>query len=211
MHNNTNIDIDKNELLRYLGYKGQKINSELDRKIDDTIIFCKSLLRLKNVYKEFEINEDFSLKNTNFYLEGNSIKRHLQGCKSVILIVATCGFDLDKEIQKLFISDKLMAVILDSAGSVAIESYLDIICSEFKNTTGRFSCGYGDFPLSANKDISDVLNASKLIGLNVNSSFLLSPKKSVIAVIGVGNEEKTMPLCDHKCQICKHKECLYRK
>jgi len=143
-------------------------------------------------------------------LQGNSIKRHLKGCKSVILLIATCGFNLDKELEKLFISDKLAAVILDSAGSVAIESYLDEICKDFKNTTGRFSCGYGDFPLSANKDISDILNAGKFIGLDVNSCYLLSPKKSVIAVIGVGNEESPMPLCDHKCQICKHKECLYK-
>jgi len=37
MEKNINIEIDKNELLRYLGFRGQRINSELERKINDTI------------------------------------------------------------------------------------------------------------------------------------------------------------------------------
>jgi len=206
----SNIIIDRDMLLSYLGYKGQSINALLNEKIEKMTELCYKIVRLKNIYKEFEIGNDYILKDTLFYLEGNSIKEHLKGCKNVILLAATCGQDLDMEIQKLFITDKTSALILDTCGSVAIESYLDNICKDFKNATERFSCGYGDFPLSANKAICQILKADKMIGLNVNSSYLLSPKKSVTALIGLGVVKKP-PLCDHKCQLCTLKECLYNK
>ena len=205
-----NIQINKLELLRYLGYNGQNINILMQEKIDKMTELCLKTIRPKNVYKTFEL-ENMSLKGTNFTLQGESVKSHLKGCDRVILMAATCGFDLDQQIAKMFLTDKTSALILDSAGSVAIESYLDNICSVFENATDRFSSGYGDFPLSANKNISEILNAQRIIGLNVNESFLLSPKKSVTAVIGLGRKIKQQPLCDHKCQICKFEKCLYTK
>ncbi len=54
----------------------------------------------------------------------------------------------------------------------------------------RFSPGYGDCPLSAQRSIvNSVLNATRLIGLTVTPTSLLIPTKSVTAVIGLFDGE----------------------
>ena len=57
------------------------------------------------------------------------------------------------------------------------------------NFRPRFSPGYGDFPLTAQRDIFAILDCPKRIGLSLNQSLLLSPTKSVTAVIG--KEQRT--------------------
>jgi len=54
----------------------------------------------------------------------------------------------------------------------------------------RFSPGYGDLPLETQREIFDVLDCSRRIGLMLNDSLLMSPTKSVTAFVGVGGEEK---------------------
>lgn len=53
----------------------------------------------------------------------------------------------------------------------------------------RFSPGYGDCPLTAQRSIVDALNATRLIGLTVTPTSLLMPTKSVTAVIGLFDGE----------------------
>jgi 5-methyltetrahydrofolate--homocysteine methyltransferase len=49
----------------------------------------------------------------------------------------------------------------------------------------RFSAGYGDLPLEYQKKIFDLLDPHTQIGLTLNDSYLMSPSKSVTALIGV--------------------------
>ena len=52
-------------------------------------------------------------------------------------------------------------------------------------TRPRFSPGYGDLPLSMQKQISMILNMPKEIGVSLTESYLMTPSKSVTALIGV--------------------------
>ena len=49
----------------------------------------------------------------------------------------------------------------------------------------RFSAGYGDLPLEYQRRIFDLLDPPTHIGLTLNDSYLMSPSKSVTALIGV--------------------------
>ena len=51
--------------------------------------------------------------------------------------------------------------------------------------TDRFSPGYGDLPLTVQKDLCGVLDTRRTLGLTVNESMLLIPEKSVTAVMGI--------------------------
>lgn len=46
----------------------------------------------------------------------------------------------------------------------------------------RKSPGYGDMPIEESKNIIDILDASKLIGVTLTDSYLLVPSKSVTAI-----------------------------
>ena len=71
----------------------------------------------------------------------------------------------------------------------------------------RFSPGYGDLPLSAQKNIFAVLDPERRIGLTLNSSLLMSPSKSVTAFVGLGNTEKRG---SNKCSLCEKTDCTLR-
>ena len=49
----------------------------------------------------------------------------------------------------------------------------------------RYSPGYGDFPLAAQGALVSLLDTPRKVGVSLTSTFLLTPSKSVTAVIGV--------------------------
>ena len=55
----------------------------------------------------------------------------------------------------------------------------------------RFSPGYGDLPLSMQTDIFRVLDCPRKVGLTLNNSLLMSPSKSVTAIMGIHKTETT--------------------
>ncbi len=212
------MKIEKSELLRYLGHRGQEYSPSLDREIDIAIDRCLSLITPRCVIKKYGL--DFSplrLKGTDVVFEGEDIARHLSGCDEVYLMGATVGFEVEKEASRLMRDDPLAAVLLDSASICAIESYCDDLCELLQAQSGdeltsRFSCGYGDFPLSAQRDFARLLELPKKIGVFMNEdSFMLSPQKSVTAAIGIGKRGGSPSVCTNKCYACNNASCAYRR
>ena len=183
------MEIKRRDVLCYLRYRGQEISPELDAKITEAINICRDNLQLKNIIRKYKIDrKNKTLVGTNLVLGGNSIWKHLEGCDEAYLFAATIGFEVERQINKYFIKDRTIAVILDAAATAAIESYCDELCDELPGEiTSRFSCGYGDFDISHQKIICQVLDTQRNIGVFTNSSYMLSPQKSVTAVIGVKN------------------------
>lgn len=129
----------------------------------------------------------FSVSSPPFVLEGKDIKKHLSDCEKGYILIATLGSGIDTYIKKLQLTDMSSAVIFDAVAGVMLEIYLDKICSEIgksENLTTRFSPGYGDFPLSLQKDILLSAGAEK-IGVSCLESNMMVPCKTVSAIIGL--------------------------
>jgi hypothetical protein len=76
--------------------------------------------------------------------------------------------------------------------------------------TWRFSPGYGDLPLDIQTEFLQILDAPKRIGLNTTANNILTPRKSVTAVIGLSQGEISQGR--RGCAICRMKDkCQYRK
>ena len=182
--------INRRELLSYLGYKGQEISQELEDKISQAISICEKLATPRSVVKRYKVDKETkSIVGTTLKLQGEDIWKHIEGCSEVYLLCGTIGFGPEKEIAKNFVKDKTLAIILDAAATSAIESYLDELelTLDGKKTT-RYSCGYGDLDIKIQKDICAVLDTFRKIGVYVNEAYMLSPQKSVTAIIGVKDE-----------------------
>lgn len=210
------MEIDKKELLRYLGWKGQETDEQLYKKIEDAAKRCLDFATPRSVVKKFTLNEDFSLGETGFILQGKDIRAHLQGCFEVYLMAFTLGSAVERETARLSVTSMTEALLFDTAASCAIESYCDDICIDLENSckkslTPRFSCGYGDFPISAQKDICALLNTPTRIGVCVDENYTLSPLKSVTAVIGILKEGAKRGACASRCAICSKTNCVYRR
>ena len=76
--------------------------------------------------------------------------------------------------------------------------------------TGRFSPGYGDYPIAVQNDLLRLLDAPRKIGLCATPTHLLTPRKSVTAVLGVAGHPVTGRRAG--CANCALRErCAYRK
>ena len=76
--------------------------------------------------------------------------------------------------------------------------------------TTRFSPGYGDYPIELQKSFLHILDAPRKIGLTANDSFLLTPVKSVTAIIGLS--ENPIERKKRGCAICNmNQSCIYRR
>lgn len=54
-----------------------------------------------------------------------------------------------------------------------------------------------------------MLHADKSIGLTMTDSYMLTPAKSVTAVIGISGKKDNCPM--QGCEACKKKDCIYRR
>ena len=85
------------------------------------------------------------------------------------------------------------ALLLEALGNERIEALCDVFNEDIRqlkllrgeSLRPRFSAGYGDLPLEYQKKIFDILDPPLSIGLTLNNSYLMSPSKSVTALIGV--------------------------
>lgn len=217
MENNLKIDI--NEVLRYLGYRGQEITNELMEEVEEAIKESKSLLKVKYVCKEFKItknNSEILLEGTNLRLKGKDIFNLLQNSDKCILMAATVGSDIERKIKFYSKINLTKALILDSCATAAIEEVCNNLQESIgremlkgeENFTFRYSPGYGDLSLDIQKDFISVLDCERKIGLKVSSDMLLFPRKSVTAILGITNKKQNRD----KCKECSNFErCNYRK
>ena len=114
----------------------------------------------------------------------------LAGCERVAVFAATVGVPLDRLIAKYGRVAPARALLLQGLGAERIEALCDVFCADLSRetvagVTTRFSPGYGDLPLAAQQEIFALLDPARRIGLSLNESLLMSPSKSVTAVVGI--------------------------
>ncbi|MBR7116473.1 MAG: Vitamin B12 dependent methionine synthase activation subunit [Clostridia bacterium] len=183
-------EIDKREILRYAGVRGE---AELvEALLDDCIRESSGRLSYRVCYREIDLNSTLPA-----FLRSDSytLKKNLRGCDGVILFAATVGIEMDRLINKYGKLSPARSVMLDALGSERIEAlcdtFEDAIRMEYAElgigVRTRFSPGYGDFGLSAQSEIFELLLPEKKIGLTLNKSMLMSPTKSVTALMGISH------------------------
>lgn len=196
--------VDRAEMLRYLGYRGQELTEELEGRIDGVVERVERDLRPNGVFAVYPIADvrdgdapRVELAGANVVLEGSSIREHLDGAREVALMAVTLGAKSEQELRRLSAVDPLAAVLYDAACSSLVEAAADAwedeaVAEAVRRglvTNWRFSPGYGDLPLSAQPAIVRALRADVRLGLTVLDSNLLLPTKSVTAVIGLFDQE----------------------
>lgn len=213
-------DLNKDEILRYLGYRGTEIPDALHQTIDRCIELTLHTITPRYLYQKFPLTHTSNgiLVGEHLLLSGKDIAAHLYNCKEAYLLCATIGFPIEKLIRLKMVSAPEEGVILDSCASTAIEALADYAEKEIEkevfeqgyHLTWRFSPGYGDLPLSLQKDFLDMMKSFAKIGLSLNESLLLTPNKSITAILGVSDVKKDTR--SNKCDYCNNRShCTFRK
>lgn len=120
----------------------------------------------------------------HFSVSSRDLAKNLQGCREAVLFAATLGMEMDRLIQKYQRLSPAKAMMLQALGAERIEAGCDAFCAALPGRP-RFSPGYGDVPLSVQKDVFALLQCEKNLGLYLNDSLHMSPSKSVTAFVGL--------------------------
>lgn len=182
---------------------------------------CESMeaaLTPGSVYRVFPLTDTgdgFRLGENGPILSGSSAGRLLSGCRSAAVLIATLGFDLDKMLTASQKRDMAEAVILDACASAYIEAVADDAEKQIADRTegfltDRFSPGYGDLPLSLQPELIRLTGAERYPGVHVLDSYLLSPVKTITALIGIADTPR--PAMVRGCGHCLLQDtCVYKK
>lgn len=182
------------EILRYAGCK--EADSETIVLLKECMKEAKDKLTYQVCCREFSLKTDGAVCDFGaFSLRSKSLALNLKGCKRVILFAATIGVGMDRLMAKYGRISPSKAFMLQAVGAERIEALCDAFCQNITKEAKadlrpRFSPGYGDLPLSAQKDIFSVLDCGRQIGLTLNDSLLMSPSKSVTAFVGISKSRE---------------------
>lgn len=212
-------ELNKDEALRYLGYKGQNIDEAMTSIIDSAAKQCLETSRPSYIFKVFDITHGenaVEITGSGLFLEGSDIYKHLLGCTKVAIMAVTIGAGFDNRLNLLQTTDNTKSLIFNSCGSALVEQVCDEVESEILKQTGlcahnfRFSPGYGDLSLETQKIIFRLLLPEKTAGITLTPSNLLVPIKSVTAILGL-SQTKNEIITD-KCSVCSLRDtCALKK
>ena len=197
--------VDRAEVLRYMGYSGQPITPELDARIDGVVERCLRVARPMASWEVFDVagreplgdgTPAVQLEGASLQLIGHSMEKHMAGAVAAGVLAVTVGMGVERELRRLSFVDPVEQVVFDAAGTTVVERAADaceslVVAAAWERglyTNFRFSPGYGDMPLETQPVLLAALDAQRRLGITLSKSLLMSPTKSVTAVIGLFNE-----------------------
>lgn len=214
------VEIDKNEVYRYLSYNGHAPPAFVSSLIDSQIEKAYKLIKPTYTYSLKAIND---IRGHKVFLEGSlilisgDISYVLSDCKYVAIFLVTIGKDLERECLKLNKKNRMLeAIMLDAIGTEAVEKTackLEDAIEELAKmmecqATLRYCPGYCDWDITQQKTIFQAIDSTS-IGVKLTEGCMMAPLKSISGIIGIGKFDKTKP---PPCLACGRKEsCPYKR
>jgi len=183
--------VDLKNVLRYAA--DTKPTAETEQLYKSCLEECLPKTVYKVCYRWVKIsNGDFGINLDGMEIVSSDLKRRLDTCHRAVIFAATAGLDYDRLVARYGKTDTARAYVINAIGTERVEALCDLFCAELKkealslceSTVPRFSPGYGDLPLELQREIFAFLHPED-IGVYINGSLLMTPSKSVTAIVGI--------------------------
>ena len=210
--------IDISEVLRYMGCPPEQADASLKQMVEACADQMVKMARPRWTSRALPIShqKEGVCLSSGLLLPGKDISSHLDGCHEVVLFCATLSSQVDQLIRQAESRDMLRALCLDCCATAAVEQLCDWVEEQMHAQYPqcyfpfRYSPGYGDLPLSVQGPFLSLLDAPRKLGLCASSSHILTPRKSVTALIGVASAPVSS--AKRSCISCPAGDhCQYRK
>lgn len=215
--------IDEKETRRYAGLaRSEDFPSKL---ISEACLDVQSLAKPMGIYEIYPYRPEAAViaADQPLALTGEIVKKHLAGAEKIAVMAVTIGNELEQAIAAHFAKGEYTsALLLDAAATTAVEMVADQLneliiqqaARQGYTTTWRFSPGYGNWDITAQAAIITLAGAEQ-IGISVTETAMMSPRKSVSAVIGFIPRTSAVPQKDnvkqHSCTNCSQTHCASKK
>ena len=207
------------EAVRYLGFGRRESDEATLRLVTAAFSQLERAASPRIVWGVFDLKTagEGRLDIGGMEVESRSLWKNMKGCCQAVVLGATLGSGVDLLMRRQSLTDMAAAVVTQACAAAMLEEYLDgeqekigrELEREGKYLRPRFSPGYGDFSICHQGQLLAMLEAPKRIGLSMTDSSMLTPVKSVTAVIGVSAVKEP---CHRKgCEACGKTDCIYRR
>ncbi len=175
------------EILRYAGCRAP---GAAERELmEECVARAQRALVYRVCWDELPVACDGSAPG----LESRALARQLRGCTRCVAYAATLGLELDRLIARCCALSPARALMLQAIGAHRIRALSDAFCARAAAEAAgwglcvgpRLSPGNGDTPLEAQRELFRALDCPRNIGLFLGDSLLMSPSKSVTAILGL--------------------------
>lgn len=213
--------IEKNEVLRLLGYRNTAAGEEIQSLVEQEIRNFSPRLSPCLIYEKLKITaweKDRVQLQNGVWLDGLFIAEKLKKCDTVAVYITTLGEEIERQIEEFFDSgDYLEAMILEQIAAVALQgvgrSFWVKLTEELKESdygiTSRLSPGDTDWNMQEQDKLFACVKAEE-IGVSLTESHMMFPLKSVSGIYGFGKGIGITRI-EHVCSECRLKECVYRQ
>ncbi|QZY54930.1 hypothetical protein [Crassaminicella profunda] len=211
MKNIGKIHIDKDKVLKFLGYGQRKppqiIQKKLNEECEGVYPFIKPQIHTKIFKIIHKDNHQITLEN-NYVLKGEYAFNQLKICERVCVALYTIGKEMDHKIKYYANNNEMMrGMILDKIGVVALDDIKEGIKLKLLKEVAPLKIsseiypGEKDFSIFNQRIIFDLLKDENM-HICINEEYQFFPIKTVGVIFGLGRKAHNRDLCEsceNKC------------
>ncbi len=188
------FSVTEREVWRYAGFPSAEMpNGELRELLAQVCGELSGSFSYRVCWRRLDLEREENGETPDFLHESSDLAKCLRGCGEIVIFAATVGLEIDRYVARNQQVNPTKALLAQAYGAERVECLCDVFCGEIKECvrreglacTPRFSPGYGDLPLEAQRELFALLDCSRRIGVSLNGSLLMTPSKSVTAIFGL--------------------------
>lgn len=216
--------IDRNEVLRYLGYPQEVTpNQRMAGMIDEWIDQASRIATPRGVYRVLPVvykdRRSLRVETTAGLTEfRGAIGEYLGPSLSIAVFIATAGPQVERLASELLREhDDLGAMVLNAVGAERAEAAKAVVIRQLREMaapaglapTIPYSPGYCGMKLIEQRKIFSLFDTQR-VGVTLTSECLMQPIKSVSGLIGLGLAADVVTI-GSSCDRCEHHNCNMRR
>lgn len=189
--------------------------------IDEALHEAEKISEIKAEYRFFDEvafnseEKSICLGDQNFNV-GKIVFGQIKKSESAALFLCTAGPGIGlRSKEAMHGGDLLAGYIFDVTGSEIVEAATDLVQEDLRKSaeaeglkiTNRYSPGYCGWNVAEQHRLFSLM-PDNFCGINLSSSALMIPEKSVSGIIGIGRSVRNNP---YTCRMCDMKDCIYRR
>lgn len=204
--------IDKQEVLKFLGYEKKLPPKIIERKLDEELNIYNKYLEREYHIKRVDVDsskEDTIVFNGDISIASSYLYRKLKDKEIAYIVIYTVGKKIEKVIEDYSNGTEMMrAMIVDKIGVVALDELRDKISAKIEQEEYPkliSSVAYpsqGDFKVENQNKLFELFKDDE-INISINESSQFSPLKSVLLVYGIGDIKYKSSMCEDCENKCK--------
>ena len=185
------IPFDEKEILRYAMLPSFAPKPE-ELPLKECLEAAKGAAKCRAVWRRYPLRRNGEELDLGFArTDTRDLRQHLEGCSEILLFACTAGAEMDRRIARAKLLSPARGLLMHAIGAQQVEGGCDRLCQRLaelfpdRQLTDRFSPGYGDLPLAMQRDVMEALDCGRTVGITLTDSLLMTPSKSVTAIIGL--------------------------